>query len=87
MAGPNRLMAYAFNKDNVKSKDANLLLTGAESLKRAGTAWVIAVGVNEYANYASRSMASMPVILLAQGLCMLEPSGHFLVKSPLGLAG
>jgi uncharacterized caspase-like protein len=26
------------------------LLTGADSLKRSGTAWVIAVGVNEYAN-------------------------------------
>jgi WD40 repeat protein/uncharacterized caspase-like protein len=50
VAGPNRFVAYAFNKDNVKSKDANLLLTGADSLKRAGTAWVIAVGVNEYAN-------------------------------------
>jgi len=50
VAGPNRLTAYAFNKDNVKSKDANLVLTGADSLKRAGTAWVIAVGVNEYAN-------------------------------------
>lgn len=50
VAGPNRLTAYAFNQDNVKSKDANLLLTGADSLKRAGTAWVIAVGVNEYAN-------------------------------------
>src|SRR2546421_1274345 len=50
VAGPNRLTVYAFNKDNVKSKDANLLLTGADSLKRAGTAWVIAVGVNEYTN-------------------------------------
>src|SRR5580765_4035298 len=50
VAGPNRLTAYAFNNDNVKSKDANLVLTGAGSLKRAGTAWVIAVGVNEYAN-------------------------------------
>ena len=50
VAGPNRLTTYAFNKDNVKSKDANLLLTGADGLKRAGTAWVIAVGVNEYAN-------------------------------------
>jgi len=50
VAGPNRLTAYAFNRDNVKSKDANLLLTGADSLKRAGTAWVIAVGINEYAN-------------------------------------
>jgi WD40 repeat protein/uncharacterized caspase-like protein len=49
-AGANRLTAYAFNKDNVKSKDAQLPLTGADSLKRAGTAYVIAVGVNEYAN-------------------------------------
>ena len=50
VAGANRLTAYAFNNDNVKSKDANLVLTGADSLKRAGTAWVIALGVNEYAN-------------------------------------
>ncbi|MDX6577132.1 MAG: hypothetical protein QOE96_3085 [Blastocatellia bacterium] len=50
VAGPNRLTAYAFNQDNVKSKDANLLVTGADSLKRTGTAWIIAVGVNEYAN-------------------------------------
>ncbi|HEX3142385.1 MAG TPA: caspase family protein [Pyrinomonadaceae bacterium] len=50
VAGPNRLTAYAFNNDNVKSKDSNLVLTGADSLKRAGTAWVIAVGVNDYAN-------------------------------------
>lgn len=50
MAGPNQLTAYAFNHDNVKSKDADLLLTGADSLRRKGTAWVIAVGVNEYSN-------------------------------------
>jgi len=49
-AGANRLTAYAFNKDNVKSKDAQLPLTGAETLKRLGTAYVIAVGINEYAN-------------------------------------
>ena len=49
-AGNNQLTAYAFNKDNVKSKDAHLKVTGADSLKRAGTAYVIAVGVNEYAN-------------------------------------
>jgi hypothetical protein len=50
VAGPNRLTAYAFNNDNVKSKDASLVLNGADSLKRAGTAWVIAVGINDYAN-------------------------------------
>ena len=49
-AGANRLTAYAFNKDNVKSKDAQIVLNGAESLKRAGTAYIIAVGINEYAN-------------------------------------
>ncbi|MFN2510655.1 MAG: caspase family protein, partial [Pyrinomonadaceae bacterium] len=49
-AGANALTAYAFNKDNVKSKDAQLPLVGADSLKRAGTAYVIAVGLNEYAN-------------------------------------
>ncbi|HZN05795.1 MAG TPA: caspase family protein [Pyrinomonadaceae bacterium] len=48
--GPNRLVAYAFNRDNVKSKDAPLVFEGAESLKRKGTAYIIAVGVNEYAN-------------------------------------
>ncbi|MGI8896811.1 MAG: caspase family protein [Pyrinomonadaceae bacterium] len=49
-AGANALTAYAFNKDNVKSKDAQLPLTGADSLKRAGTAYIIAVGLNEYTN-------------------------------------
>ncbi|HET9480031.1 MAG TPA: hypothetical protein VFO72_11830, partial [Pyrinomonadaceae bacterium] len=49
-AGPNRLVAYAFNRDNMKSKDAPLVFTGAESLKRKGTAYIIAVGVNEYEN-------------------------------------
>ncbi len=49
-AGPNRLVAYGFNRDNVKSKDSPVVFTGAESLKRKGTAYIIAVGVNEYAN-------------------------------------
>jgi WD40 repeat protein len=49
-AGPNRLVAYGFNRDNVKSKDALAVFTGADTLKRKGTAYIIAVGVNEYAN-------------------------------------
>ncbi len=49
-AGPNRLTAYAFNTDNVKSKDAQLALVGSAILKRAGTAYIIVVGVNGYAN-------------------------------------
>lgn len=50
VAGENRFTAYSFNADNVKSADATLLLRGADSLKRKGTAYVIAVGVNRYAN-------------------------------------
>jgi WD40 repeat protein/uncharacterized caspase-like protein len=50
VAGVNNFTAYAFNNDNVKSSDATLTITGAESLKRNGVAYVLAVGVNEYAN-------------------------------------
>ena len=50
MAGANRLTAYAFNRDNIKSRDATLPLTGADSLRRTGTAYVLAIGINEYAN-------------------------------------
>jgi len=50
VAGENIFTAYAFNRDNVKSKDATLSLTGASSLKRPGTAYVLAIGVNSYSN-------------------------------------
>ena len=50
VAGENRLSAYAFNRDNVKSKDATLNLTGASSLQRNGTAYVLTIGVNSYSN-------------------------------------
>lgn len=50
VAGENQLTAYAFNHDNIKSSDATLTITGADSLKRKGVAYVLAVGVNEYAN-------------------------------------
>src|SRR5258706_10059027 len=50
VTGENRLAAYAFNRDNVKSKDAVMSVTGADSLKRPGTAYVLAIGVNAYSN-------------------------------------
>jgi WD40 repeat protein len=50
VAGENHLSAYAFNRDNVKSVDASLDLTGASSLSRKGTAYVLAIGVNVYSN-------------------------------------
>jgi WD40 repeat protein len=49
-AGENELRAYAFNRDNVKSTDATLTLTGADTLKRAGTLHLIVAGVNQYTN-------------------------------------
>jgi len=50
VAGENQLTAYAFNRDNVKSKDATLTLIGGSSLKRPGTAYILAIGVNSYSN-------------------------------------
>jgi WD40 repeat protein len=50
VAGENRILAYAFNRDGVKSSDAVLTVTGDESLRRNGVAYVIACGVNQYAN-------------------------------------
>ncbi len=49
-AGENRLYAYAFNHDNVKSADATLNVTGDESLRRKGVVYVLAIGINRYAN-------------------------------------
>jgi hypothetical protein len=50
IAGQNRLTAYAFNRDNVKSSDATVAINGADSLKRPATLHLLAVGVNQYAN-------------------------------------
>lgn len=50
VAGENQLTAYVFNRDNVKSVDAQLTFTGDASLRRAGTAYILAVGINRYAN-------------------------------------
>ena len=49
-AGQNRLMAYAFNADNVKSRDAEVIVTGDRSLYRKPTTYVLAVGVDRYEN-------------------------------------
>ncbi|MEK6322850.1 MAG: caspase family protein [Acidobacteriota bacterium] len=50
VAGQNDLTAYAFNRDNIKSADAKLRLKGGDGLKRKGAAYVLIVGVDEYAN-------------------------------------
>jgi WD40 repeat protein/translation initiation factor IF-1 len=50
VAGANNFTAYAFNHDNIKSSDATLVINGADTLKRQGTAYILAVGVNRYSN-------------------------------------
>jgi WD40 repeat protein/uncharacterized caspase-like protein len=50
VAGTNRFTAYAFNDSNVKTKDVQLSVNGADNLVRAGVAYIVAVGVNKYGN-------------------------------------
>ncbi|CAN5422049.1 hypothetical protein BH18ACI2_BH18ACI2_00740 [soil metagenome] len=50
VAGENELTAYAFNRDNVKSINSELSLRGDESIRRRGKAYIVAVGLNQYAN-------------------------------------
>lgn len=50
VAGENNFSAYAFNLQNVKSEDDAVSVKGADALKRDGTLYVLAVGVNKYQN-------------------------------------
>ncbi len=50
VSGQNQLTAYGFNNENIKSSDAQLLVNGAENLKRKGVFYIISVGVGKYAN-------------------------------------
>jgi WD40 repeat protein len=50
IAGNNLFTAYAFNDSNIKSRDAKLNVTGADTLARKGTAYIIAIGINKYSN-------------------------------------
>jgi len=50
VAGDNNFTAYAFNHDDVKSSNAEAVIKGTDSLKRTGTAYIVTVGINEYAN-------------------------------------
>jgi len=48
LAGENRFTAYAFNRDNIKSADAALIVTGQETLRKKGIAYILAIGINDY---------------------------------------
>lgn len=55
VAGDNAFTAYVFNASNIKSNDNTAIIKGADALKRSGTFYVLAVGVNKYKN-ASRNL-------------------------------
>src|SRR5262249_17790859 len=50
VAGENRLTAYVFNRDNVKSSDETRVVIGSKNLAHPGTLYILAVGVNQYTN-------------------------------------
>lgn len=50
VAGDNRFSSYCFNNDNIKSPDSTLIINGDESLRRAGVVYILAIGINRYAN-------------------------------------
>jgi WD40 repeat protein len=81
VAGENLFTAYAFNRFNVKSADARLTLRGDERLRRAPTTYVVAVGVNEYANphynlKFSTADASSFVEEVKRQRMLVEPNGR-----------
>ncbi len=51
VAGENRLTAYAFNSDDIKSHDQTLIVTGAPALEKKGVMYILAIGVNQYVNH------------------------------------
>lgn len=50
VAGENHFTAYAFTRANIKSVDAEVRLTRKDSLGRKGVAYILAVGINAYAD-------------------------------------
>lgn len=65
-AGPNEITAYAFNDDGLKSVDATISVTGSPSLRRQGTAYILAVGVNRHDNAEFNLQYAAPDALLLE---------------------
>jgi WD40 repeat protein len=87
VAGENHLTAYAFNRDNVKSPDARLNLSGGDSLKRKGVIYMLAIGVNEYENsnfnlkYAVADARSFASVFIRQQ----SQLGRYAGVKPMGI--
>src|SRR5262249_42481880 len=50
VAGENKLTAYAFNRDNIKSEDDAVLVTRSVAHPRKGTLFLVVIGIDHYAN-------------------------------------
>jgi WD40 repeat protein len=74
VAGENKFTAYAYSKSDIKSPDATIDVTGADALKRGGVAYILAIGVNEYADkdynlkYATADAGEFASVFSAQQL-------------------
>jgi WD40 repeat protein len=74
VAGENKFTAYAYSKSDIKSSDATIAVTGADALKRGGVAYILAIGVNEYADkeynlkYATADAGEFASVFSAQQL-------------------
>lgn len=72
VAGENRISAYAFNQDNIKSLDTTVVVNGAGSLSRQGAINLLVIGVEKYQNpgfnlkYSVDDAAEMNAQLRAQ---------------------
>ncbi len=50
VAGENKISAYVFNHDNLKSKEDAITITVEKYLKRKGNVYIIATGIDTYAD-------------------------------------
>lgn len=72
VAGENRISAYAFNQDNIKSLDTTVIVNGANSLSRQGAINLLVIGVEKYQNpdfnlkYSVDDAIEMSALLKAQ---------------------
>jgi WD40 repeat protein len=72
VAGENTFTAYTFNSSSVKSNDDTASIRGTDALKREGTLYVLAVGVNRYVNphynlsFAVRDVEEIGAVIKAQ---------------------
>jgi WD40 repeat protein/uncharacterized caspase-like protein len=50
VAGRNRITAYVFNDQNIKSEDGRLTIVGDQALGEPARAHILAIGINQYMN-------------------------------------